>query len=196
MKPQSDGYMAIERDIARMSQYLKATPPPPTLKGRIFRRDGDDKPEAKYEITSMMGGKHPLSKSAPVWSFPQSNPTSRKKKSSGVGPGQYNAQFSDKATAPEYTMRAARREKGEALGQPGCAPLGPLPPAPKILRTGHRPNSMPDWSMRGRLDGNPRPDLFKAKSVPGPGTYAPSVYDNGTYRRPASWGFGTGTRWK
>merc|ERR550514_1973426 len=77
MRPQSDGYMAVERDIARMSQYLKASKPPVTIKGRIFRKDDpDQKPEAgQYEIPPMLGltnGKqHPLAMSCPVWSFPQ-----------------------------------------------------------------------------------------------------------------------------
>jgi hypothetical protein len=201
MRPQSDGYMAVERDIARMSQYLKASKPPVTMKGRIFRNDDpDQKPDAgQYEIPPMLGmtnGKqHPLAQSCPVWSFPQQG--GLKRINSGLGPGTYNPNQSDKAKAPEYTMRPAMRDgKYGPLMVQCCGPLGPPPAAPKVLKSGHRPNSMPDWSMRGRLDGNARPDLARAKSVPGPGTYMPNVYDNGAYRRPASWGFGTGSRWK
>merc|ERR1719460_1491571 len=53
------------------------------------------------------GKQHPLAQSCPVWSFPQQG--GLKRINSGLGPGTYNPNQSDKAKAPEYTTRPAAR---------------------------------------------------------------------------------------
>jgi hypothetical protein len=182
-----------------MTAYLKAEKPPPTFKGRISEPRGEHEklPDAKYDLPTYMG-KHPLAESCPVWSFGAATPPSIKKE--GVGPGQYNPHDADKVSAPHYTMRAANRGKYN-LGPPGNAPEGPFPDPPVILKSGHRSNSMPNWTMRQRFK-EMRKDLAMARNTPGPGHYlsnvkgpGSNVYDNGNYRRPPRVGFGVGSRW-
>merc|ERR1712098_907032 len=107
----------------------------------------------------------------------------------GVGPGQYEQCFGDKASQPHWTMRPRMPIKHKM----GCAPIGPLPAATSRLRTGHLSNSMPEWTFKGRLDKPLRADLVRSNSTPGP-IYNFKLYDNGAYKRPASWSFGSGER--
>jgi hypothetical protein len=214
---QHDGFCCVERDIARMTKYLKAEKPPVTFKGRIMdpRPESEKLPDAKYDLPTYMAGKHPMARSNPEWSF-SAAPAPKEAPERAPPPGSYNPENVDKASSPLYSMRPARRTK-HYMGLPGCAPEGPFPDPPDVLKTGHRSNSMPNWTMRGRFKPM-RKDLAMMKNTPGPGHYLSNVQNNrkfgrttiglttrtgeyvdtdavGTFKRGPSWGFGVGSRW-